>query len=104
VSILKSLVGDDEVITRDFLNDFRISAEKISAELTTACSSGQTDVAETLAHKLKSSARSVGALALGELCEEIETSGKAGERNSLMVLLLKFEQEMANVENFIKNY
>lgn len=104
VSILKSLVGDDEVITRDFLNDFSISAEKISVELNTACSSGQTDAAEILAHKLKSSARSVGALVLGELCEEIETSGKAGDRKSLMVLLLKFEKEMANVENFIKNY
>ena len=45
----------------------------------TACAAGDATRAGVLAHKLKSSARSVGALALGEICAEMEAAGKAGE-------------------------
>ena len=102
VNVLKKLVGDDEATIRDFLHDFRLGAKKIAAGLRTACTSGQAANAEALAHKLKSSARSVGALALGELCAEIEQAGKAGDMKALTVLLPKFEQELASVEGFLE--
>jgi HPt (histidine-containing phosphotransfer) domain-containing protein len=54
-----------------------------------------------LAHKLKSSARSVGALALGELCVEIEQAGKAGQIEALAALLPRFEAEMAAVDEYL---
>jgi len=57
-----------------------------------------------LAHKLKSSARSVGALALGELCAEMEKSGKAGDMAALAMLLPRFERELASVEGFLEGY
>ena len=104
VTVLKKLVGDDEEIIRDFLHDFRISAAKIAVELRTACAAGQAAAAGALAHKLKSSARSVGALALGELCAEMEQAGKAGDTAALAVLLPKFEQELASVEGFLEGY
>ena len=104
VNVLKALVGDDEEIIRDFLHDFRISAAKIAAELRTACAAGQAAAAGALAHKLKSSSRSVGALALGELCAAMEQAGKAGDTATLAVLLPKFEQELASVESFLEGY
>ncbi|MDO8312453.1 MAG: Hpt domain-containing protein, partial [Sideroxyarcus sp.] len=104
VNVLKALVGDDEEIIRDFLHDFRLSAAKIAAELRTACAAGQAVDAGALAHKLKSSARSVGALALGELCAAMEHAGKAGDTATLAVLLPKFEQELASVEHFLEGY
>jgi HPt (histidine-containing phosphotransfer) domain-containing protein len=61
-------------------------------------------VAGAFAHKLKSSARSVGALALGELCAEMETAGKSGDTDLLAVLLPKFEHELASVEGFLASY
>ena len=104
VNVLKALVGDDEATIRDFLHDFRISAAKIAVELRTACTSGKTADAGALAHKLKSSARSVGALALGELCAEMEQAGKAGDTATLTALLPRFEQELAGVEGFLEGY
>jgi HPt (histidine-containing phosphotransfer) domain-containing protein len=102
VNVLKKLVGDDKATIRDFLHDFRLSAAKIAAELRAACASGKTAEAGTLAHKLKSSARSVGALALGELCAEMEQAGKADDTKALAVLLPRFEQELAGVEGFLE--
>ncbi len=104
VNVLKALIGNDEVMVREFLRDFRISAVKVAAELRIACGAEQTAVAGALAHKLKSSARSVGALALGELCAEMEAAGKAGDMGMLALLLPKFEHELASVEGFLVGY
>ncbi len=104
MNVLQALIGDDEATLREFLHDFRVSATKITAELRAACSAGQATVAGVAAHKLKSSARSVGALALGELCEEMEQAGKVGDTEALAALLLRFEQEMAGVEHYLEDY
>jgi len=104
VNVLKALVGDDEAMIREFLHDFRLSASKIAVELRTACAAGQTAAAGAHAHKLKSSSRSVGALALGELCAEMELAGKAGDTEALAALLPRFEQELAGVEGFLAEY
>ncbi|MDP2759993.1 MAG: ATP-binding protein, partial [Sideroxyarcus sp.] len=98
VNVLKKLVGDDEAVIRDFLHDFRASAAKIAAELKVACDGGQAKQAGALAHKLKSSARSVGALALGELCAAMEQAGKADDVQKLVAALSGFEAEMVVVD------
>ena len=102
VNVLKALVGDDEAMIREFLHDFRLSAAKIAVELRTACAAGQATDAGALAHKLKSSARSVGALALGELCAAMEKAGKGGDTEALAELLPRFEMELASVEEFLE--
>lgn len=101
VRVLVTLVGDDPEITRDFLHDFRHSATQIAAEMKTAYAAGQAAQVGSLAHRLKSSARSVGALGLGELCDEIEQSGKADQVETLTALLPRFEAEMAAVEEYL---
>jgi HPt (histidine-containing phosphotransfer) domain-containing protein len=57
-----------------------------------------------LAHKLKSSARSVGALALGELCAELEQAGRLADAESVAVLLPRFEQALLHVDAFLQVY
>lgn len=103
VNVLKALVGNDKEIIRDFLHDFRLSATAIGRDLQVACAAGQAAVASGLMHKLKSSARAVGALALGELCAEMESAGKAGSNETLAALLPKFEQELNAVNRFIES-
>jgi len=104
VSVLKALIGDDEAMIREFLHDFRLSAAKIAVDLRTVCAAGQATDAGAHAHKLKSSARSVGALALGELCADMEKAGKSGDTAALAVLLPRFEQDLANVAHFLEEY
>jgi PAS domain S-box-containing protein len=104
VNVLNALIGDDEATLREFLHDFRISAAVIAAELRAAYMTGQVAVVAAQAHKLKSSARAVGALALAELCAGLEKSGKAGETETLARLMPEFERELANVERFLESY
>jgi two-component system, sensor histidine kinase and response regulator len=101
VSVLEGLVGNDPVVISEFLRDFRTSSARIAADLRAACQAGQTATAGAAAHKLKSSARSVGARALGELCAEMEQAGKTGDIQALNALLPRFESELTAVDNYI---
>ena len=94
----ESVFTDDPATIHEFLLDFRASAATIGAELSAACATGQAARAGALAHKLKSSARSVGALALGELCAEMESAGNDGQIAALSRVWPRFEAEMAAVD------
>ena len=100
-SVLEALVSNDPAVIREFLLDFRVSAAKTAAELKAACDNAQAAQAGALAHKLKSSARWMGALALGELCDEIEQAGQAGQVEALPGLLSRFEAEMSAVDKYL---
>lgn len=101
VNVLKQLIGDDPGMIAEFLQDFRVSSKNIATELRVACETGKAEIAGAAAHKLKSSARSVGALALGELCAQMEQAGKGGDTGALADLLPRFEAELAAVDQFI---
>jgi PAS domain S-box-containing protein len=101
VSVLMALVGDDPRMCNDFLQDFRRSATQIATEMKAAYAAGGAAQVGALAHRLKSSARSVGAMGLGELCDEIEQSGKADQAETLTALLPRFEAEMAAVDKYL---
>ena len=95
--MLQNAIGNDLAITLEFLRDFQSTASKIALELTRACEHHEALFAGQQAHKLMSSARAIGATALGALCAEIETIGKAGNLEMLTALLPLFEQEFDKV-------
>ena len=98
VSVLAKLIGNDPAVIFEFLDDFQSSASKIALALQAACGAALPLKASAQAHKLKSSALTVGALALGDLCARIETAGKAGSMAALRLLLPLFERELAAVQ------
>jgi HPt (histidine-containing phosphotransfer) domain-containing protein len=104
VRVLEGLVGNDPVLIREFLQEFRTSAAKIAAELRAAYATSQITAIVAAAHKLRSSALAVGAIALGELCAVMEEEGKAGSSDALTVLLPRFEAEMTAVENYLDTW
>jgi two-component system sensor histidine kinase/response regulator len=101
VAVLEGLVGDDPMLVREFLRDFRKSAASIALDLRAACATGRTQIAAAAAHKLKSSARAVGAITLSELCAAMEDEGRAGDCDALSVLLPRFEAEMVAVADYL---
>lgn len=101
VAVLERLVGTDQAVLLEFLTQFRTSSAGIALELSAACVDRNALPASHQAHKLMASARSVGALALGELCAEMETAGKAGNTETLTDLLPLFEQELEAVNAFL---
>jgi HPt (histidine-containing phosphotransfer) domain-containing protein len=80
-----------------------VSAARLSADLAAACAAQRAAQAAAIAHKLKSSARSVGALKLGELCADIEIAGHAGDLTAVAALLPDFETEISTVDEWLSN-
>jgi HPt (histidine-containing phosphotransfer) domain-containing protein len=78
LSVLHGLVGDDAEIVQEFLGDFHRSSARLAGELREAHGAGDTRRVAAIAHQLKSSSRAIGALALGDLCAEVENACKAG--------------------------
>jgi CheY-like chemotaxis protein len=101
LGMLERLVGKDPAVVLDFLNFFRVGAAKQAPALQDACDAGQLVQAGWQAHKLRSSAYTVGARSLGALCAEMETAGKAGCRQELDVLMPRFQEELAAVFAFV---
>ncbi len=76
---LGELVGDNPGMHKRLLTKFLVNANAQVATLQAAAKTRDLAQLGNTAHTLKSAARSVGALALGELCEEVETSARAGQ-------------------------
>ena len=92
--MLAALVGDEPAMLREFLHDFGLSAKAIGAELLTACAAGDIARVSAQAHKLKSSASAMGAMALSALCDELEVA----ELGALRALAQRFKAKMATVD------
>ena len=72
VSVLKELVGDDTAVVCDFLADYLVTVLPQLQELQGAYKNHDLKLVKHIAHKLKSSSRAVGLLALGEFLAELE--------------------------------
>ncbi len=103
INVLKALIGENEGTMRRVLEDFLATSVAIAAELREAYGAAQPAAARSAAHKLKSSARAVGAAALGDLCADIERAGSAADMAKLSELLPAFEQEMAAVDAYLRS-
>lgn len=101
ISILEGLVGNDPAVINECLQSFRASATKTAAELNVAYHAGLTAEVAVAAHKLKSSARSVGALVLGELCAGMEEAGSANQAAELTTFFLPFEAELVALDKYL---
>lgn len=78
-SALKGMFGDDEEMFLEILREFVAPATANAEEISQAYSDRSLKGVAGAAHKLKSSARSVGANELADMCQKLELAGKAGE-------------------------
>ncbi len=72
LDVLHRMVGTDPAVVREILLDYLESAREQADELRRAYRKGDVRQVGATVHKLKSAALAVGALALGELCAEME--------------------------------
>ncbi len=77
--VLVGLLGDDTRTHIDLLHRFLTQAEAIVAEIETACQQRDREQLMFLAHKFKSSAQTVGARDLANLCLALEAEKEAGD-------------------------
>lgn len=98
LTVLARYVGADpariDAVAQLFLTSLRDGRQRLRA----AAEAGDAAAVAALAHDLKCTARTVGALALGDWCETIEFEGRAGRQDALAKLLPHFEAESQAVQ------
>jgi HPt (histidine-containing phosphotransfer) domain-containing protein len=98
---LKDLLGDrfNELVDR-FVQD----GERRMALLRSAMPARDFDVIHAEAHGLKGSSRNVGANTLGDVCDQLEQSGRNKKLDNLATLFAALEQEFAAVCAELRTY
>ena len=69
---LQEMVGDDSAFYVEMIDTYLADAPSLLAEMQAAAQSGDAATLRRSAHTLKSNSRTFGALALGDLCQQIE--------------------------------
>ena len=101
-SSLADLVGDNPGMHQRLLKKFLLNTQRQLAQIDTAVQTNDISTLVGVAHALKSAARTVGALALGELCQQLETAGQNAQDQICLALAADLPAAMARVEVEIK--
>lgn len=88
--VLSELVGSDELVINELLGDYLESARDHSETIAKAWQTHDLNQIASVAHKLKSSSRSVGALRLGEVCATLEQAVKSNSSPEVEVCVQSF--------------
>ncbi len=99
---LKSVFGDDEATFKEILNDFVEPATSNVEDIEISFTNRSADGVAKAAHKLKSSARSVGANELANMCQSLETAGKAEDWDEIDKSAPRLAVVMQEVTDYIK--
>jgi signal transduction histidine kinase/CheY-like chemotaxis protein/HPt (histidine-containing phosphotransfer) domain-containing protein len=91
IGVLKGIVGDDHETVQALLIEYVECSAELAEQLRAHLSEGRAREAASVAHKLKSSSRSIGALPLGELCAEIEAAAPTADASGLTQLGQRFD-------------
>jgi signal transduction histidine kinase/CheY-like chemotaxis protein/HPt (histidine-containing phosphotransfer) domain-containing protein len=92
VNVLKGIVGDDVETIQALLLEYAECSAGLADQLRARLAEGRAPEAAAIAHKLKSSSRSIGALPLGELCAQIEAAASNGELDGFERLGAHFDE------------
>jgi len=98
------LVGDNRETIVHLLANFRESTASTVGEMVAAVNAGNLPVVGALAHRLKSSARAVGAQALASVCADLEQAARFDDGAAVTDLFADFEATFAAARAAIEGY
>jgi HPt (histidine-containing phosphotransfer) domain-containing protein len=100
---LRALDPDGKAqLVKRVLATYQASLTKLVAQLQMARGEGAWDQVSRVAHTLKSSSASIGALVLSALCAEIERLLRAGDSNGAQPLIDQFQAEALRVDGAVR--
>jgi PAS domain S-box-containing protein len=103
VSVLTEMFGNDPEMIKEILNDFIQPSQDIIEDMKLAHQERSAEGVKQAAHKLKSSAGSVGANKLADLCEKLEQAGKEENWNSINAGMPDLDPLFNDAEHYITN-
>ena len=99
---LRALDPDGKAqLVKRVLATYQASLAKLVEQLRVARADSAWDQVSRVAHTLKSSSASIGALALSALCADIERLLRAGDRTSAEALFDPFQAEVVRVDQAV---
>ncbi len=99
---LTRLTRDNPELHQRLLSSFSVNAVDQISRIEAAALANDAQGAADIAHNLKSAARAVGAMALGELCEQIETLGYANDLAALQAAAPGLSDALAQAQQRIE--
>ena len=101
VAVLRGLVGDDPETLVELLRGFLRGCAAAEREIAAAWAAGNTRRVGEVAHRLKSSARSVGAASLADLCADVEAAASSGAPKPVEARLERFVAALSLVQDAV---
>ena len=102
LTVLAKMVGDDPAKIRKFSLRFIESAQLGLAEMEVALAAENAATLGALGHRVKSAARSVGAMGYADLCQALEQAGKNGDLKHAREIVLQLSPLLLQIEAEIK--
>lgn len=99
---LKSMFGDDPDTFKQILNEFLESARANIDQIRAGVEERSAAAVQAASHKLKSSARSVGAHRLADTAVVLEAAGRSGDWKVMHAEVPGLSRTMVDIEAFVK--
>jgi HPt (histidine-containing phosphotransfer) domain-containing protein len=96
-TVLIDLLDGDAQLAAEVLRDFEGALKHGADEIDAAFRENRVEDLVVASHKLKSSSRTVGAMALGQLCERLEAGAKSAATHSVQRMILAVMAEIGAV-------
>ncbi|QSJ18025.1 Hpt domain-containing protein [Nostoc sp. UHCC 0702] len=95
---MKDMVCDDAEILAELIDTYLADAPQRIVAIHQAVSTENARALRSVAHSLRSLSVTIGAMAFGKLCKELEAMGHAGTTVSASTLVSQLETEYQRVE------
>jgi Hpt domain len=102
LNVLRGFIGDNRVTQRRILLKFADLINDTRGTVVDAVSKDALDIVRSACHAVKSSSRSVGAIELGRLSEQLEAIGGGRTPGPIEPVLALFLDECSAVEHELK--
>ncbi|WP_392482842.1 PAS domain S-box protein [Nostoc sp. C110] len=95
---LRDIVRGDRVVFAELIKCYLTETPRLVQDISTAIANRDAQTIWKVAHQLKSSSASIGAIALAQLCKVLEAQGRSSELENTVELLPQLYQEYEQVK------
>jgi HPt (histidine-containing phosphotransfer) domain-containing protein len=99
---LREMVGGDETFLAELIDTFIGEAPQMLADMRQSVEEGDAELLQRAAHSFKSNSAEFGAMALSDLCRELEKMGKNGKLEGVTEKINRIETEYEPVKAALK--
>jgi CheY-like chemotaxis protein/HPt (histidine-containing phosphotransfer) domain-containing protein len=103
-AVFAKMLGDDIAMQRRLLANFLPNAHNQCHAITRAVEARLWVDAANVSHRLKSAARTVGAMRLGALCEALERAGRQDDGANCQILCQRVNEEVGKIGDVMGNW